>query len=219
MITRRTPVAIHAFPRLSRRASYRIAMSIDIVCRGWELLVDGAELYPDDLPPEWRLTYFSNVFDAVYLPAEDWVDQTEATLSEWHDDVHSGFRFFLESPAAPTETGRTIGRARRALGDRLAGLVCEAGPSSGRHAEEPGCWYRPADAEALAGAQTGSAAHGEALALHIPASPDAHPRGIRQHLEALRRHCGPVPLLLVLEPPCAGTVLRWRTIAELLGWP
>ena len=193
-------------------------MPIDIVCRGWERITDSTELYPDDLPAEWRLSYFANALGAVYLPVADWADRPEEALADWHDDVHSGFQFFLESPSAPEEMKQAVPRARRALGNRLAGLIFDVPPRSPRADDEPRRWHRVPDVDALASAQVSSAAHGEGLALQLPASADEHPRTIRQRLEALRRHCGPVPLLLVLEPPCAGTVLRWRTIAELLGW-
>jgi len=194
-------------------------MAIDIVCEGWELVADGAELYPDDLPTEWRLSYFANALGAVYLPAGGWLDQPEQTLSDWHDDVHSGFRFFLECAPDLTDTSHAVIRARRALGDRFAGLVCDELPCSLIAGDETPWWHRVEDVDALGRAANAWAGAADGLALHQPASGDEHPRRIRQRLEALRRLCGPIPLLLVLEPPCAATVLRWRTIAELLGWP
>ncbi len=189
-------------------------MPIDIVCQGWDRLADGADFYPDDLPADWRLSYFANALGAVYLPAEDWTARPEQTLTDWGGDVPAGFRFYLELPPPPA-AARAASRAQRALGDRLAGLVDPAPPTTA-HAQTPR-WHRVADMAALADA--GGAPHGRGLALQLCAAPDEHPRSVRGRLETLRQDCGAVPLLLLLEPPAVGTVLRWRTIAELLGWP
>lgn len=189
-------------------------MPIHIVCQGWDPLVDGDQLYPDDLPADWRLGYFANAVGAVYLPATGWADRSEQALAEWRNAVHAGFGFYLECPAVAVD--QAIARAERALGDRLAGLI-DVAPAHQPHAEaEPPRFRRMADVDALARAAMQPAA---GLALSLPAPGDEHPRSVRQRLEALRRHCGPAPLLLVLEPPSAGTVLRWRTVAQLLGWP
>jgi uncharacterized protein YecE (DUF72 family) len=51
--------------------------------------------YPEDLPPEWELTFYNNVFSCVYLDYEDWSGRSNAELSAWVDDTHDRFRFVL----------------------------------------------------------------------------------------------------------------------------
>ena len=56
--------------------------------------------YPDDLPVEgdddWRLSYYSNEFNTVLVPASYWADKTLADCEQWLDDVHPDFKFFVE---------------------------------------------------------------------------------------------------------------------------
>ena len=39
---------------------------------GWERRHWEGAFYPEDLPPEWRLGYYSQVFDCVYLSYAEW---------------------------------------------------------------------------------------------------------------------------------------------------
>ncbi len=39
---------------------------------GWERRHWEGAFYPEDLPPEWRLGYYSQVFDCVYLSYAKW---------------------------------------------------------------------------------------------------------------------------------------------------
>ena len=64
--------------------------------------------YPDDLPADWRLSYYNTQFQAVYLPAPFWQAASPATWAAWLDDTLEGFRFVLEpgdparvEPASP----------------------------------------------------------------------------------------------------------------------
>ena len=56
--------------------------------------------YPEDLPVEtgddWRLSYYSNEFNAVLVPAEYWCSGQMNDCEEWLDSVHSDFQFFIE---------------------------------------------------------------------------------------------------------------------------
>jgi hypothetical protein len=53
-------------------------------------------LYPDDLPEDWRLAYYSTQFSCVYLPCQMWEGCTENEIVSWLADVHEGFRFVVE---------------------------------------------------------------------------------------------------------------------------
>lgn len=56
--------------------------------------------YPEDLPvsePEdWRLSYFSNEFNAVLAPVDYWKKTQVVDCEAWLDAVHEGFEFFVE---------------------------------------------------------------------------------------------------------------------------
>lgn len=88
---------------------------------GWDPLPSGAQAYPPDLPPQWRLTYFANDYWGVLVPPDLWcgigVDEARA----WVLDTPPRFRFFLD-----LGMGRALDALAplgRALGDRLGGVV------------------------------------------------------------------------------------------------
>lgn len=56
--------------------------------------------YPDDLPADWQLTYYSNEFPLVLVPAADWVHVSASRMAEWAEDVNDEFQFILELPAS-----------------------------------------------------------------------------------------------------------------------
>ncbi len=55
--------------------------------------------YPQDLPQEWRLGYYSNDFDRVLVPAASWQEETLPDCEDWLHSVHPEFRFFVECRA------------------------------------------------------------------------------------------------------------------------
>jgi len=55
--------------------------------------------YGADLPQEWRLTFYSNEFDAVGLYAAGWMEPPMAELEQWIEDTHADFRFHLVMPS------------------------------------------------------------------------------------------------------------------------
>lgn len=60
------------------------------------------EFYPDDLPRDWQLTYYSNEFSTVLVPANFWSQTLSSSREEvlscedWLDDVSEVFRFYIE---------------------------------------------------------------------------------------------------------------------------
>ena len=52
--------------------------------------------YPPDLPPDWRLPYYSNELNTVLVPEKDWSDKQKINLKQWVDDTHDEFIFFFE---------------------------------------------------------------------------------------------------------------------------
>lgn len=92
--------------------------------RGWDCPAWEGAFYPDDLPPEWRLSYYANEFNAVLLPVDLWSLADSDEIESWIDDVHEAFRFFLELPvgAWATSADRILDVVVR-LGDACGGIL------------------------------------------------------------------------------------------------
>lgn len=70
-------------------------MRLTLAAYGWQQS-GWSGYYPDDLPPEWRLDYYANEYDAVVVPAESWRGLPQAQLLEWLEDTPQDFRFIWE---------------------------------------------------------------------------------------------------------------------------
>jgi len=66
---------------------------------GWRYVHWRDTFYPVDLPQDWQLTYYSNEFNTVLVPADYWRAGVEPGCDDWLDNVHPGFRFFVECHA------------------------------------------------------------------------------------------------------------------------
>lgn len=74
--------------------------SIMIGTRGWSDVIPADDFYPEDLPPEWRFSFYSNNLRSVLVPRELWPTTSRADVGEWLNDCDPAFRFVLELPAA-----------------------------------------------------------------------------------------------------------------------
>jgi len=91
---------------------------------GWDHVAWAGSFYPDDLPPEWRLSYYNNFFTCTYLSYAEWSQQDPATLAQWVEDTLERFRFVLQLPrggAAPGDAHKLEVLAPR------TGLLVEEG--------------------------------------------------------------------------------------------
>jgi len=75
--------------------------SINVGAYGWRHKHWLNTFYPDDIPDEvqgedWLLTYYSNEFDTVLVPAEYWRGKEKVDCASWLEDVHEDFLFFVE---------------------------------------------------------------------------------------------------------------------------
>ena len=187
------------------------AIGLDIVADGWDLPGWERELYPEDLPVDWRLTYFANEFPAVMLAAKYWLPAGEARLAAWSDDVPDGFRFYLED-AEPAAGREDLELARRLLGPKLAGLVRKAGADASS----------PADGVArfrILGEPAGLPGAGCLPAWRIPRP---HIRDLRAGRAWLEGLCAQAPdsrglLLLAGADVGVDDLRRWWHLVWLLG--
>lgn len=119
-------------------------MTIQIAALGWEHSGWWNGFYPDDLPEEWRLTYFANEFHAVVVPAYRWCAVDDATLRQWVGDVDSRFQFFWEIP--PDIEVTAVERLLGLLADDASppgGFVLHETPTDATHYMELTAQLRP----------------------------------------------------------------------------
>lgn len=74
--------------------------TINLGAYGWRQRHWLKSFYPEDLPIEgdddWRLSYYSNEFNSVLVPADYWRTAQVSDCEDWLDSVHSDFQFFVE---------------------------------------------------------------------------------------------------------------------------
>jgi len=83
---------------------------------GWEHETWAGAFYPEDMPPEWRLSYYNTQFECVLLPYRDWNGRSVKELTAWRADTLERFRFLLEHP--PGALSDTDRERMEALGDK-----------------------------------------------------------------------------------------------------
>lgn len=95
--------------------------------RGWQHADWDDSFYPDDLPAEWRLTYYANQFRVALVPGERLVEEAlsaEDNPTRWCEDSDAGFRFVCETPPGlntPSAADAFLERIAP-LGERCVGI-------------------------------------------------------------------------------------------------
>jgi len=79
--------------------------------------------YDDDLPEDWRASYYSTLLRSVYLPPEEWRQSTENNLV---DEVDEDFRLVLQ--ARTTEDIKLLTELKEDFSALVAGVVLEYKP-------------------------------------------------------------------------------------------
>ena len=69
--------------------------SLNIGAYGWKHENWSGGFYPDDLPQDWQLTYYSNAFNCVLVPVEYWCEREVPDCEDWLESVHDEFRFHI----------------------------------------------------------------------------------------------------------------------------
>lgn len=100
--------------------------------RGWDHDEWVGDYYPEELPDDWRLCYYSNQYRAVLVPAPAWAVVDAGVVEAWMEDSDPEFRFVLEPPpevARAPESWRAFLDLIGPLGPRTAGLFWSPPPS------------------------------------------------------------------------------------------
>ncbi len=77
--------------------------------------------YPDDLPLEWRLSYYSNEFRALLLLQDDINSSSSEEVIEWLDDLDDDFKLLYE---LKFDSFTALSSLPIELVRRLQGVVC-----------------------------------------------------------------------------------------------
>lgn len=95
-----------------------------LAAEGWNHDPWQGDFYPDDLPIDWRLSYYFNEFRAVAVPAGEWLDAPADQLAGWLADTGPHFRFFLLLDESHIErAGTCLPAIVDTLGEQCGGLV------------------------------------------------------------------------------------------------
>lgn len=104
--------------------------------QGWESQSWLDSFYPEDMPEDWRLDYYSNFFECVLVEESVWQSWTEETLEDLVDMFEGeSFWFFFEVVSDLTE--QSVGQLQKIkqfLQERAAGIILK---SSNQNLPEP----------------------------------------------------------------------------------
>ncbi len=95
-----------------------------ILAVGWDHPAWQGSFYPDDLPEDWRLTYYANEVPGVLVPQALWCKADEAQVESWIDDVGEEFRFYLALEGGGGDCDPVD--VANLLGDNLGGVVVDS---------------------------------------------------------------------------------------------
>ncbi len=203
---------------------------------GWEHRPWKGELYPADLPPEWRLACYANEFEALWVPPAAWGARPAARAEGWAGDLPDGFDLVAELPEAALVAGTAIERRAwwRALEALAPWLRAVVAPRPRDTAEEaarvrlarrwPVRHLAPVGESAAPGDvwRPGAAVPGGATVGLVPLETrEAAPRTLRALVEAFLAQAPPVAEThLFFDAPggvAVETLEAAETICRLLG--
>ncbi|SDW90178.1 hypothetical protein [Thiocapsa roseopersicina] len=176
---------------------------------GWDPSPGDADFYPDDLPEDWRLTYFANALDAVALDADVWGQADAGRIAQWCRDVPASFAFYLRHDPGAVAVSASA-QVQTLLGERFGGwILC---PDQGGEDDLPEAAY------VLLGSVSAAAwSRASALACAVPAGLETDLRAARRWLEGLAAAAQGRPTLAMMGAARFENVRRWRSLVELLG--
>lgn len=89
---------------------------------GWSHSGWLADFYPQDLPVDWRLSYYANEFPVVLVTAQEW-RLPGATALQWCEDTETSFRFVVEITADTAEEIQPQLERVTGFGERCVGIL------------------------------------------------------------------------------------------------
>ena len=95
---------------------------IIVAAHGWSHPGWAEKFYPEDLPEDWQLSYYSNEFRAVVVPAAAWSTGDPLEIERWVEDVSEDFVFYLEVVGLQTDWAK-LAEAVKPMGEQLGGIL------------------------------------------------------------------------------------------------
>ncbi len=215
--------------------------------RGWEHEDWSGRFYPEDLPEDWRLTYYANAFRSVLVPAHQLLHAALEAVSRWTEDVPEGFLFYLEisHELMASVPGARFLPVLDVLGGRVGGTLLQLNEEQGPARERLEAWLAALHGRcpliaSLSGDEAPedlrqTLAHYRVAAAWRPGvqpwtetrgcmgfldAPGSDPRGLRAQVEAFIAWAGDCDRALLCFEGTADscdTMERARVIGELLG--
>ena len=96
-------------------------LELRVGARGWEYSDWTGEFYPDDLPEDWRFSFYSNEFQTILVPYETLAQYEIEDWAEWAEDTQKNFSFYVE--ISETASWNEVKPYLEALGEQLKGVV------------------------------------------------------------------------------------------------
>jgi hypothetical protein len=186
--------------------------SLCLGARDWEHPAWVRDYYPEDLPADWRLSYYANDLSQVLVPQARWLGAGEAGWADWVEAVRPGFRFFLE--LAPGSVPASLAACSDALGTHFGGALTAAPGPLPEGGAAP--LYLVRNLTELEAPLPGRLP----LALVLDPSELGDLGAQRRLFEDLaRRHAaqGELPLFLGGKAPPMSALLDAKQLAELMG--
>jgi hypothetical protein len=201
--------ALRRGARHSNRSEIENMSRIRPVRTGWDPSPGDADFYPNDLPEDWRLTYFANAINAVALDADTRGHIDRRRVAQWSRDVPESFAFYLHH-ALCAEAFSASAEVEMLLGERFGGWILGSDQSGA------GCLREPS--YLLLGSVSAAAdSPASALACTVPTGLVRDLRAARRWLEELASAAQGRPTLALLGRARFEDVRRWQSLVELLG--
>lgn len=96
-------------------------LELRVGARGWEYSDWTGEFYPDDLPEDWRFSFYSNEFQSILVPYETLARYDVEDWADWAEDTQKNFSFYVE--ISGTALWDKVKPYLEALGAQLKGVV------------------------------------------------------------------------------------------------
>jgi len=165
------------------------------------------QFYPEDMPVEWRLSYFANEFETACIQLNAKMLSQSAEI-EWLEDLPAGFGLYFA--AAPELTTGAAESDFLPQLKKLKSVILRADIVPAGHFLSDGNYWGPQSAEQATGPAS-------AIAL-LPA--DADLKQYRQWIELWAQQCSQQQLLLWLDgrQATAARLNELRMLVELMGF-
>jgi hypothetical protein len=92
---------------------------------GWSHARWESDFYPEDLPKDWQLAFYSTQFRCVYLPYEMWRSASDKEVADWLHETRDSFHFVLQRAEGSGEQDNLLARrfGERGIPDSQINLI------------------------------------------------------------------------------------------------